>query len=143
MSAFMAQMSQQCPVGFIEILPLPLTLDGIGFRDVDGDDAVGVSRELAFGKIKFEAGISQLLAAERQAEPEQGVDQNFLGAFEQLPGMQALRAGQVRNGLVELTCDAEAAAMTRRRQPVDEWARWTRRPRSDPRDGARASRNPR
>src|SRR5690606_2043773 len=85
-SAFVAEMAEQGAIGLAELLAPALSLDGIGFEDVDGDDAIEMAGRGVDEEIEREALAACSRRVERQSEAQEVVQEPLLGALQLLPG---------------------------------------------------------
>src|SRR5262245_57286540 len=94
MAALVAEVAKQGAVGLVQLEATPLALCVVRFFEIDGDQAVEMAGEDTGGGAvsrigqEFEgqaAGWFIRLAAYRQLQPEEAVNQPTLGDFEPVP----------------------------------------------------------
>src|ERR1700683_894860 len=107
MADLVAEMAERRAIELAHFLSATLALSVVGLGDVDGNDAVAISRHdrrirgLDIGK-KFERQAGRIFPTrfERQAKLNKGVEQTVLGDFQRAPFLEIVDERKVRNDAV-------------------------------------------
>src|ERR1700691_1478333 len=104
MADLVAEMAERCAIELAHFLPEALTFGVVGLGDVDGNDAIHMSRHdrripgaEIFKKLKRQSGGIFPTRFERQAKLNKRVKQAMLGDFQRAPFLEIVGEGKVRN----------------------------------------------
>ncbi len=126
MADFVAEMPQKRAIGLLLQGTLPLAMHIVGFRDVNGDEAVIVTGEHPLGiavrrvleELEGQAAVVAVLRLDRKIQAHERIEQAALRDLEPEPGDLVSFRGQIGNDAIQAARAAEVVRFVHRHDPV-------------------------